>query len=108
MAALSDRGIEVKVAGSRKVDLPAVLQELGKRHVSSLLVEGGAAVLTSFIREGLADRLVIISAPKIFGKATDAIGDLAVRTVDQAIPLAIRRVSHKNGDIIVDARFIRD
>jgi diaminohydroxyphosphoribosylaminopyrimidine deaminase / 5-amino-6-(5-phosphoribosylamino)uracil reductase len=108
MAALSDRGIEVKVAGLRQVDLPAVLQELGKRQVSSLLVEGGAGVLTSFIRERLADRLIIISAPKIFGKATDAIGDLAVRTVDQAIPLAIRRVSRKNGDIIVDARFIRD
>jgi diaminohydroxyphosphoribosylaminopyrimidine deaminase/5-amino-6-(5-phosphoribosylamino)uracil reductase len=108
MAALSDRGIEVKVAGVRQVDLPAVLQELGKRQVSSLLVEGGAGVLTSFIRERLADRLIIISAPKIFGKATDAIGDLAVRTVDQAIPLAIRRVSRKNGDIIVDARFIRD
>lgn len=108
MAALSDRGIEVKVAGAGQVDLTAVLQELGKRQVSSLLVEGGAGVLTSFIREGLADRLIIISAPKIFGKGTDAIGELAVRTVDQAIPLTIRRVSHKSGDIIVDARFIRD
>jgi diaminohydroxyphosphoribosylaminopyrimidine deaminase / 5-amino-6-(5-phosphoribosylamino)uracil reductase len=108
MAALSDRGIEVRVAGERKVDLPAVLQELGRRQVSSLLVEGGAGVLTSFIREGLADRIIIISAPKIFGKGTDAIGDLAVRSVDQAIPLVIKRVSHKNGDIIVDARFIRD
>jgi diaminohydroxyphosphoribosylaminopyrimidine deaminase/5-amino-6-(5-phosphoribosylamino)uracil reductase len=105
MATLSDRGIEVKVAGLARVDLPAVLQELGKRQVSSLLVEGGAGVLTSFIRERLADRLIIISAPKIFGKGTDAIGDLAVRTVDQAIPLAIRRVSYRNGDIIVDARF---
>jgi len=108
MDALSDRGIEVKVAGTRQVDLAAVLQELGKRQVSSLLVEGGAGVLTSFIREGLADRLIIISAPKIFGKGTDAIGELAVRSVDQAIPLSIRRVYHKSGDIIVDARFIRD
>jgi diaminohydroxyphosphoribosylaminopyrimidine deaminase/5-amino-6-(5-phosphoribosylamino)uracil reductase len=108
MAALSDRGIEVKVAGARQVDLTAVLRELGKRQVSSLLVEGGAGVLTSFIREGLADRLIIISAPKIFGKGTDAIGELAVRSVDQAIPLSIRRVSHNSGDVIVDARFIRD
>ncbi len=107
-AALADREIEVKVAGEREVDLQAVLRELGKRQVSSLLVEGGAGVLTSFIREGLADRLIAISAPKIIGKGTDAIGDLAVRTVDQAIPLAIKRVIHKDGDIIVDARFVRD
>jgi diaminohydroxyphosphoribosylaminopyrimidine deaminase/5-amino-6-(5-phosphoribosylamino)uracil reductase len=105
---LVDRGIEVRVAGTGQVELPSVLNELGKRQVSSLLVEGGAGVLTSFIRERLADRLIIISAPKIFGKGTDAIGDLAVKTVDQAIPLTVRRVSRKSGDVIVDARFIRD
>jgi len=105
---LVDRGIEVRVAGTGQVELSAVLKELGRRQVSSLLVEGGSGVLTSFIRERLADRLIIISAPKIFGKGTDAIGDLAVITVDQAIPLTIRRVSRKSGDVIVDARFIRD
>ena len=105
---LVDRGIEVRVAGTGQVDLSTVLKELGKRQVSSLLVEGGAGVLTSFIRERLADRLIIISAPKIFGKGTDAIGELGVKTVDQAIPLTVRRVSRKSGDVIVDARFIRD
>ncbi len=108
MAALMDRGIEVRIAGLRQVDLVAVLKELGRRQVSSLLVEGGARVLTSFIRERIADRLIVISAPKIFGKGMDAIGDLAVKTVDQAIPLDIRRVSRRSGDIIVDARFIHD
>jgi len=108
MKLLMNAGIEVRVAGTRQVDLTAVLSELGRRQVSSLLVEGGAGVITSFIRERLADRIIIISAPKIFGKGTDAIGELSVRTVDQAIPLAIRRVSHKGGDVIVDARFIRD
>ena len=105
---LVDRGIEVRVAGTGQVELSSVLKELGRRQVSSLLVEGGAGVLTSFIRERLADRLIIISAPKIFGKGTDAIGELAVKTVDQAIPLTVRRVSRKSGDVIVDARFIRD
>jgi len=105
---LLEKGIEVRVAGKRHVDLSAVLEELGRREISSLLVEGGAGVLTSFIRERLADRLIVISAPKIFGKGTDAIGDLTVKTVDQAVPISIRRVSHRNGDIIVDARFIRD
>ena len=104
MAALAGLGIEVKVAGSRQVDLTALLEELGRRQVSSLLVEGGARLLTSFIRERLADRLIIISAPKIFGKGTDAIGDLSVKTVDQAISLDVRRVSHRGEDIIVDAR----
>lgn len=107
-ALLAERGIEVRVSGRKQVDLAAVLEELGRREISSLLVEGGAAVLTSFIRARLADRLIVISAPKIFGKGTDAIGELGVRTVDQAVPVSIRTVSHKNGDIIVDARFINE
>jgi len=105
---LAESGIEVRVAGRKRVDLAAVLEELGRREISSLLVEGGAGVLTSFIRERLADRLIVISAPKIFGRGTDAIGELGVRTVDQAVPIVIRRVSHRYGDIIVDARFLRD
>jgi diaminohydroxyphosphoribosylaminopyrimidine deaminase/5-amino-6-(5-phosphoribosylamino)uracil reductase len=52
--------------------------------------------------------MIVIFRPKIFGKGTDAIGELGVRTVDQAVPVAVRKVSRKNGDIIVDARFIRD
>jgi len=107
-ALFADRGIEVRVAGKKQVDLAAVLEDLGRRGISSLLVEGGAGVLTSFIRARLADRMIVISAPKIFGKGTDAIGELGVRTVDQAVPVAVRKVSRKNGDIIVDARFIRD
>jgi len=107
-AQLAASGIEVRVAGRKRVDLAAVLEELGRREISSLLVEGGAGVLTSFVRERLADRLIVISAPMIFGRGTDAIGELGVRTVDQAVPIAVRRVSRKHGDIIVDARFMHD
>ncbi len=109
MAALSDRGIEVKVAGVEAGGPPCRPPGTGQgARYRRFSWKGGPGCSPRSFGSGLADRLIIISAPKIFGKATDAIGDLAVRTVDQAIPLAIRRVSRKNGDIIVDARFIRD
>ena len=41
------------------VDLPALLDELGRREWTHLLVEGGATVLTSFIYHGLADEAIV-------------------------------------------------
>jgi diaminohydroxyphosphoribosylaminopyrimidine deaminase/5-amino-6-(5-phosphoribosylamino)uracil reductase len=48
-------------------DLGAVLDELGKRGVLQLLVEGGARVAHAFHAAGLVDRYVIYFAPAFFG-----------------------------------------
>jgi len=45
------------------VDLPALLDELGQRQWTHLLVEGGAAVLESFIDARLADELLVFVGP---------------------------------------------
>jgi diaminohydroxyphosphoribosylaminopyrimidine deaminase/5-amino-6-(5-phosphoribosylamino)uracil reductase len=47
--------------------LPAVLDELGRRGVLQLLVEGGASVAHDFHAAGLVDRYVIYLAPALFG-----------------------------------------
>lgn len=88
--------------GRDYVDLPSLLRELGKRQISSVLVEGGAAIITSLVQEKLADRLVIIAAPKILGRGIEAVGDLGNTSMDQAIKLAFRKVSRRGGDIIID------
>jgi diaminohydroxyphosphoribosylaminopyrimidine deaminase/5-amino-6-(5-phosphoribosylamino)uracil reductase len=44
-----------------------LIDELSKRGIGHLLVEGGPKVLTSFLKEGLADEIVIYIAPKILG-----------------------------------------
>lgn len=69
------------------VDLPAVLRELGSRGISSLLVEGGAGVFTGFIRQRLFDKLSIYIAPIIIGAGIEAVGDLGVRKISQAVRL---------------------
>ncbi|MHC1727072.1 MAG: bifunctional diaminohydroxyphosphoribosylaminopyrimidine deaminase/5-amino-6-(5-phosphoribosylamino)uracil reductase RibD [Syntrophobacteraceae bacterium] len=51
--------------GSVGIDIPGLLSELGKRHLSSLLVEGGGHVLGSFMESGLADEFYFFYAPKI-------------------------------------------
>jgi diaminohydroxyphosphoribosylaminopyrimidine deaminase/5-amino-6-(5-phosphoribosylamino)uracil reductase len=48
-------------------DLGAVLDELGRRGVLQLLVEGGARVAHAFHAAGLVDRYVVYFAPALFG-----------------------------------------
>jgi diaminohydroxyphosphoribosylaminopyrimidine deaminase/5-amino-6-(5-phosphoribosylamino)uracil reductase len=49
------------------VELASVLKELGKKRISSILVEGGGRVLGSFLESGLADDFYFFYAPKILG-----------------------------------------
>ena len=62
---LRDRGVEVlelpAVAG--RIDLEALLDELGRRRWTYLLVEGGAKVLDSFLNSRLADELLVFISP---------------------------------------------
>ena len=68
-ASLEAKGAEiVRVPGRAKtLDLEAVLAELGKREIASVLVEGGSRVHTSFIEAGLADKIILALAPKLIG-----------------------------------------
>jgi diaminohydroxyphosphoribosylaminopyrimidine deaminase/5-amino-6-(5-phosphoribosylamino)uracil reductase len=102
-----EKGIEVLEIGedrAGRVDLRMLLTVLGKREISSLLVEGGAAVITAFLREKLVDRLVVILAPKIVGEGLNAVGDLGIRQMDDALRLSFRRIARRGDDLILDAR----
>ncbi|MDH4112472.1 MAG: bifunctional diaminohydroxyphosphoribosylaminopyrimidine deaminase/5-amino-6-(5-phosphoribosylamino)uracil reductase RibD [Actinomycetota bacterium] len=72
LRAWGDAGAEVIVLdpdASGHVSLPALVGELGKRDVQGLLVEGGATVAWSAVRDGLVDRLVLYIAPLLIGGA---------------------------------------
>ena len=65
--ALGSAGVHVirVPSGESGVDLPCMLKELGRRGISSILVEGGGRVLGSFIQNGFADEFYFFYAPKI-------------------------------------------
>lgn len=58
------------VAGTTRVDLSRLFAVLYDMGVRKLMVEGGAEILSSVLREGLADRLSIYYAPIVVGGAT--------------------------------------
>ena len=50
-----------------RCDIGFLLDELAGRGVSQLLVEGGGRVLSSFLKLGLADEVLVYIAAKILG-----------------------------------------
>jgi diaminohydroxyphosphoribosylaminopyrimidine deaminase/5-amino-6-(5-phosphoribosylamino)uracil reductase len=63
----SPAGARVQPALEMKGDLRGVLDDLGRRGVLQLLVEGGAHVAGEFHRLGLVDRYVLYLAPALLG-----------------------------------------
>ncbi|HEX6828083.1 MAG TPA: bifunctional diaminohydroxyphosphoribosylaminopyrimidine deaminase/5-amino-6-(5-phosphoribosylamino)uracil reductase RibD [Burkholderiales bacterium] len=105
--ALAERGAEVVVlpdAGG-KVDLAAMMQELGRRGLNEVLVEAGFKLNGSLLAAGLVDELVIYLAPHLLGDSArgmfhlPALEDLAGRR-----ELAIRDVRAVGADLRIVAR----
>lgn len=101
---LRKMGIEVIPAGREKVDLRKLLALLTKRNISSVLVEGGSGLYTSFLKENLADRILAIIAPVITGKGVEAFGDLGIDIIRDAKKLEIRKILRREADVILDTR----
>ena len=64
-----------------RVDLEALLDELGRRNVISVLVEGGGEVHATFFGRNLVDKVVAYVAPRLVG-GRDAPGPLGGAGVD--------------------------
>lgn len=104
---LEKKGVEVLEIGedpAGRVDLHKLLTVLGKRKISSVLVEGGAAVATAFLKGNLVDRLLIVLAPKIVGGGVNAVGDLGILRMDDALGFSFQRFTRCGADLILDAR----
>lgn len=95
-------GIRVVPAGPAGVDLPAALGVLRELGVRTLLVEGGARVITSLLGGRLVDRLVVDTSAKIIGTGVEAVGDLGIARMTQGVSLH-NRCMHVTPDDVITA-----
>src|SRR5262249_16007364 len=92
-AELTARGVEVwtlPADGNGRVSLPALLDEIGRRGMLTLLVEGGSELLGSFFAEKLVDRVWAFIAPLVIGgrNAPGPVGGPGIEALAQAIRLS--------------------
>lgn len=89
-----------------EVDLRDMLRSLALSGVSSVLVEGGARVITSFLKARLAHRLVCFVAPMVLGTGKSAVRSLDIVRVEEALRLDSWRVRRVGPDLMIDASLV--
>lgn len=87
-----------------KVDLPALMCELGRRQINELHVEAGAKLNASLIKEGCVDELLVYLAPALIGDAQSMFALPAPATLDQQYRLKFHQVTQIGDDLRILAR----
>lgn len=106
LGAMRDRGAETLELPEKDqvVALEPLLDELGRRGVASLLVEGGGRVHWSFLAEGLADYIMVYMAPKVIGgrDAPGPVGGQGLRQMADAWRANISRATPLAEDVLLE------
>ncbi len=76
----------------------AILDELGKRDIQQILVEGGPTVINSFLKSAQADEAVIYIAGKMLGKNGDVDIETAMIGIPEPMELFHMSVQHFEND----------
>ncbi|MBC7543201.1 MAG: bifunctional diaminohydroxyphosphoribosylaminopyrimidine deaminase/5-amino-6-(5-phosphoribosylamino)uracil reductase RibD [Candidatus Sericytochromatia bacterium] len=110
--ALQAAGAEVVVASedtsrslNPRVDLEKVMVVLGKRGVTSVLMESGGVLNAAAIQAGIIDKLLLLIAPRLIGgeRAPSPIGGEGITVMSEAIPLYNWQWRPMDSDMICEA-----
>ena len=107
-ATLESAGAEVLAAPGPdgRVDLPALLAELGRREVTSLFVEGGGTLAGSLLDARLVNRVVGFVAPVVIGgdRAPSPVAGRGSARMADALRLSRVRIERFGDDVAVIGR----
>ncbi|HEX7250754.1 MAG TPA: bifunctional diaminohydroxyphosphoribosylaminopyrimidine deaminase/5-amino-6-(5-phosphoribosylamino)uracil reductase RibD [Burkholderiales bacterium] len=87
-----------------KVDLPKMLQELGRRGINELHVEAGFRLNGSLLREGCVDEVLLYLNPSLLGASSQGIADLAAASLEGRTRLRILSLERFGEDLRILAR----
>jgi len=107
--ALRKAGVEVVgiCNGPGGLDLSELLDELGRRRWTNLLVEGGGQAIGSFVDAGLADEAYVFVSPRLIGGTTavSAVGGLGPETMKTLPRVRCVRIGRSGEDLLYHLRF---
>ncbi|MFF2493146.1 bifunctional diaminohydroxyphosphoribosylaminopyrimidine deaminase/5-amino-6-(5-phosphoribosylamino)uracil reductase RibD [Agromyces sp. NPDC058064] len=84
-------------------DLADDLEELQRRGIRSLFVEGGPTLASAFVAAGLVDELLVYLAPALIGGPMLALGDLGIATIADARRFDFAAVERLGDDLLLVA-----
>jgi diaminohydroxyphosphoribosylaminopyrimidine deaminase/5-amino-6-(5-phosphoribosylamino)uracil reductase len=101
VSALQSRGVEVISQADSTLEFASVLEELGRRSIQSVLLEGGPSLAGLLLDAGLVNKITFFVAPMIIGgqDAPSAIGGDGAETISEAMQLENLEVEKRGRDI---------
>lgn len=86
-----------------RVDLRELLFHLGRRDITLVLVEGGAQLATSLIKESLVDKVYVFLAPRLLGgDAIASFGSMGFTRVTDSISFSEPRWRRVGADMLFE------
>lgn len=106
LKAIQEKGAEVVPIAtcSSGIDLHAVLRQIGQRGYSSILVEAGSTLNSTFLSENLIDRMVLFFAPRIIGGslAPGAFGGDGIASLSDSVELEDIEITSVGADLMIN------
>ncbi|AYV26670.1 Riboflavin biosynthesis protein RibD [Streptomyces sp. ADI95-16] len=90
-------------ADANGISVHALLAELHRRGVRSVLLEGGPTLAGAFVAAGAVDKVVGYLAPVLLGAGRTALGDAGIDTIADALRLRITETVRIGPDLRVTA-----
>ncbi|MFO7607259.1 MAG: bifunctional diaminohydroxyphosphoribosylaminopyrimidine deaminase/5-amino-6-(5-phosphoribosylamino)uracil reductase RibD [Desulfurivibrionaceae bacterium] len=88
------------------LELTAVLRELGRAGITSLLVEGGGAIHAAFLRQRLYDEANLFIAPIFIGsEGVPVVGELGIDRIDEGKCFRIVKTRRLGCDLMIEGLF---
>lgn len=99
------RVLPVAGGGPGGIALRPALERLAQEGLGTLMVEGGGRVITSFLRARLVHRMVVVVAPLLIGRGVEAVGDLEIGSLQQALRPRRFRTRRMGDDLVWELDF---
>lgn len=88
-----------------RVNLKALLRRLAREGHLHVLVEGGAEIFGTLLREKLADEILLFVAPKVVGRSgVSWVGELGIHQMARALEVGEMEVERFGRDVMLRAR----
>ncbi|MBQ3378356.1 MAG: bifunctional diaminohydroxyphosphoribosylaminopyrimidine deaminase/5-amino-6-(5-phosphoribosylamino)uracil reductase RibD [Clostridia bacterium] len=100
-----DAGCEIIAAGEKNgyTDLKALMMRLGEKKIDSVMIEGGAELAGSAVKEGIINEVAAFIAPKMVGgrDAKTPVGGAGIERLSDALVLGRPEAELIGGDILI-------
>lgn len=109
--ALRTAGADVLIVKQKegRVCLETLMEELGRREITSLLIEGGAAINAAALEAGIVDKLMFFVAPKLIGgrDAPGPIGGGGIARLSETFELRGVRTTQIERDFLIEGYVLK-